>query len=292
MQQKQDLFNLLRKKPKSKKYEIVIKTGTASDRGRKRQHNEDSWLMQQMDTVSTDGKIHGIYMVADGVGGAAAGEIASRMAVEEVAKEYFTHNMEEPLEILRSAILAANKNINRHAAEKPQYRGMASTLTALVILNERALIAQIGDTRAYLIRDNVIQQLTIDQTVTGDLLAKGLITPEEVQNHPQRHVLLQALGGGGSPPEPVLSELALLPNDIFLLCSDGLYNLVNNEEIKSVALKTEPQLAAASLVNLANDRGGTDNITVIIIKNEKKLRSRSIFNLLSARLKKAFAVAT
>ena len=268
---------------------LVFSARAASDTGRKRKHNEDSWLIHEVDASPPEGKRKGIYMVADGVGGAAAGEIASHMAVQEAVRGYLADRSEDLAAVMRSVILLAHESINRKALEKPQYRGMASTLTALVLLDERALIAQVGDSRAYLIRDDAIQQLTYDQTVTSDLLAKGLITPGEVPNHPRRHMLLQALGGGGAAPEPALSELTILPNDLLLLCTDGLYNLVNDDEIMSIALKTDPQSASANLVNLANARGGTDNITVMIIKVKTKLSRWSISNLLSAMLRKAIA---
>ncbi len=208
-----------------------VRAVAVSDAGRRRRHNEDSWSITKSDEFGTLDKRGWLFQVADGVGGAAAGEVASKITVSEMARGYFTESTDGVVGALRSAISGAHEKILQTAGENKDYQGMASTLTALVLMDSKAYIAQVGDSRAYLIRNRMIQQLTSDQTVTCNLLNRGEITIAEAEHHPQRHILLQALGGGGSPPQPKIDEIEICPGDRLLLCTDGLYNLVSDEEI-------------------------------------------------------------
>lgn len=247
----------------------VVKAVAASDTGRKRKHNEDSWSITATGESVTMPERGQLFLVADGVGGAAAGEIASKTTVSEVARGYYSGINDGLVSGLRSAIRGAHETIVQTARENEEYQGMASTLTALLLTVKRGYIAQVGDSRAYLIRNEKIQQLTSDQTVSGDLLAKGKIGATEAKHHPQRHILLQSLGGGVTPPQPIIKEIDIYPGDRLVLCTDGLYNLVTDEEIKTAVLETDFQSAVDSLVKKANDRGGTDNITVVLIGIDK-----------------------
>ncbi|MEA4924003.1 MAG: Stp1/IreP family PP2C-type Ser/Thr phosphatase [Syntrophomonadaceae bacterium] len=240
--------------------------GAVTDIGVKRKNNEDSFIVHQSEPLSAGKTGHHIFIVADGIGGSAAGEVASNIAVKGVVNTYLSLKDLNPPEALRAAILDAHEQINAKALEFPEYSGMGSTLTALVLADNTAHIGQIGDSRAYLIRNNKIVQLTSDQTVTADLLVQGKITPAEAETHPQRHILSQAMGGGRRAPEPELASYKMRAEDIIILCSDGLYNLVNDDEIRKIASKNFPQDACRQLVDLANERGGYDNITVMVIK--------------------------
>lgn len=248
------------------KNKMRFQVGVASDTGKKRKNNEDSFIIHKADCPATNKIGHNLFIVADGMGGLAAGEVASKIAVEGVVRAYLNLPEMNPSEALRSAILAAHEQINLKAEEFPEFAGMGSTLTALVMADKTAYLAQIGDSRAYLLRDNQIMQLTIDQTVTADLVAKGMITPVEAETHSQRHILMQAMGGGRGEPEPDLMSHTVRNGDVLILCTDGLYNLVNDEEIAKIAIHNHPQTASEQLVQLANERGGTDNITAMVIK--------------------------
>lgn len=254
--------------------------GAASDTGKKRKNNEDSFLIHKADYSSQNKTGPSLFMVADGIGGSAAGEVASKIAVEGVMKTYRDFPAMNPLEALQSAIRDAHEKINAKALEFPEYSGMGSTLTVLVLADETVYIGQIGDSRAYLIRERKIAQLTADQTVTADLLAKGKITPAEAETHPQRHILIQAMGGGRKAPEPDLMSFAVKAGDTLVLCTDGLYNLVSDDEIKILAAQNNPQSSSEQLVNLANERGGNDNITVVIIKVTRFHRIRRLRRVL------------
>jgi len=240
--------------------------GAVSDTGKKRKNNEDSFLIYRADCSPANKTGHNLFLVADGVGGSAAGEVASNIAVNGVVRSYLDLLEMNPLEALGAAIQDAHEQINARANAFPEFTGMGSTLTALALVGNTAYIGQIGDSRAYLVRDHKIDQLTVDQTVTADLVAQGKITPEQAETHSQRHILIQAMGGGRRAPEPDLMSYEVKAGDILILCSDGLYNLVSDDEIKQLAAKNTPQSASEQLVNLANERGGFDNITVIVIK--------------------------
>ncbi|MDD4171921.1 MAG: Stp1/IreP family PP2C-type Ser/Thr phosphatase [Syntrophomonas sp.] len=240
--------------------------GAVSDTGKKRKNNEDNWVIHRADSSTANKTEPSLFIVADGIGGSAAGEVASKIAVEGVVKAYLDLPEMNPSAALRAAILDAHKQINTRAEEFPQFTGMGSTLTTLVLVGDIAYLGQIGDSRAYLVRDNNMVQLTEDQTVTADLVAQGKITPAEAKTHSQRHVLIQAMGGGRNAPEPDLMSYAVKAGDTLILCTDGLYNLVNDDEIRRIAVYNNPQSACEQMVQLANERGGTDNITVMVIK--------------------------
>ncbi len=247
-----------------------VQSGVASDTGQRRKNNEDSWLICEPEgelNLKTKGRL---YAVADGMGGSVAGEIASRLAVRELQKYYFAEvPSQPPQEALRKAFQAAYESIRRKAMAEPELTGMGTTLTAVALRDNIAYVAHVGDSRAYLIRDKEIIQLTRDHTVTASLVEKGEITPEQAKTHPQRHVLLQALGGRKQPTVELLT-VPVKPKDVFILCSDGLYNAVSDDEIKEIITSApDIQKAAGTLVALANQRGGRDNITVVVVKKVK-----------------------
>jgi protein phosphatase len=212
-------------------------------------------------------------MVADGMGGAAAGEIASEMAVEVVLQQMRRRWREgtsvEPsafVGTLKAATEVANSTIHHYAGDHPELRGMGTTATIAGLLGDTLYLAQVGDSRAYLVRDGVAIQITKDQSLMQKLIEAGEITVEEAELSDRRNIILQALG-----PEPQvkidLTHQRIQRDDVLVLCSDGLSGLVKPEQIaRAVTEESNPELAAERLVDLANASGGPDNITVVIAR--------------------------
>jgi protein phosphatase len=210
-------------------------------------------------------------MVADGMGGAAAGEIASSMAVDVVLGELRTTwvsggsgDAQAFANALVAATAAANERIHRYATEHPEFRGMGTTATVAGVLGDTLYIAQVGDSRAYLVRNGVARQLTKDQSLMQRLIEAGEITAEEAEVSERRNIILQALGPESTVKVDITHQ-QLRRGDTLVLCSDGLSGLVKDHEIAD-AVRRESNLTAASrhLIDLANERGGPDNITVVI----------------------------
>ena len=254
-----------------------------SDRGRARDHNEDCFLVADLSRGPvTPGEAPGahdvsergsLFVVADGMGGAAAGELASEMATrriyEHLARTWAADHQRSAQRFasrLKEAVDAANADINAHARAHPELRGMGTTATTAGVLGEHLYLTQVGDSRAYLIRGGHATQLTRDQSLLQKLVEAGDMTEEEAAKSDRKNIILQALG-----PDPkvkvVLTHQDLRRGDVLVLCSDGLSGQVRREEIAEVVTGS-PTLEAASerLVALANERGGPDNITVVIAR--------------------------
>lgn len=226
--------------------------------GLKRKTNEDNCgIYEELNLLA----------VADGMGGHVAGEVASRMALD-LMKEFLNSRKREffknPRELLGSSIAYANNEIYRQAQEDLRYHGMGTTITVAYITDFSAFIAHIGDSRAYLIRDDSISMITSDHSLVNELLKNGGITKEEAQSHPQRNVLTRAMGT--SPNINIdFYELKLQQGDTLLLCTDGLSNLVSPQEMKGLIKgKKDINDAADELVKLALERGGLDNISLVM----------------------------
>jgi serine/threonine protein phosphatase PrpC len=251
-----------------------------TDLGRTREHNEDTFLVADLSTGNASlhpevrrhqiGPRGSLFMVADGMGGAAAGELASAMAAdliyrhmatvwaadEDASPERFAFRMKEAVEL-------ANQQIYRYAREHPEVRGMGTTVTAAGVNGGDLYLAQIGDSRAYLIRNGEAIQLTKDQSLMQRLVDAGELTEEEAEQSERRNIILQALG-----PDPRvkvdLTRQTIRRGDTLIICSDGLSGLVRREEF-SAMVKQHPELPdlCGALIDLANERGGPDNITVV-----------------------------
>ena len=251
-----------------------------TDVGKMREHNEDAFVVADLTrgnaTLQPEVRSHVVgdrgtlFMVADGMGGAAAGEIASAMAIEAVLREVSNALTagDAPTEegfatAIKRATSAANAEIHMFAVEHPEFRGMGTTATVAGVLGDSVYLAQVGDSRAYLVRAGVAQQITKDQSLMQRLVEAGELTQEEAEQSERRNIILQALG-----PEPVikidLTSQQLRRGDVLVLCSDGLSGQVRTEEIARV-VSDEPDLMAACkrLIDRANEAGGPDNITVI-----------------------------
>ena len=227
-----------------------------TDPGRVRRRNEDSFVLDPP-----------MFAVADGMGGAQAGEVASRLAAAAF-REYHDADQLAPDERVQAIIHAANRRIYERARTDSDVSGMGTTVTAALLLGGKVTLGHVGDSRAYRIRDDELEQLTDDHSLVGDLMRSGRLTPEEAEAHPQRSVITRALG---TDPEVDIDMTAVdaRPGDLFLLCSDGLTTMVADEDILGI-LAAAPTLddAARELVRAANTGGGEDNVTVVLFRVE------------------------
>lgn len=262
---------------------IQVQVFGKTDLGQTRDHNEDTFIVADLSrdkaSLLPEVRQHGIgdrgslFMVADGMGGAAAGELASAMAADLVHSHLASAWVEDPDDTLeqfavrlREALDIANRRIHSYAGQRPEVKGMGTTATAAGVLGTSLIMAQVGDSRAYLIRNGDAVQVTKDQSLTQRLVDAGELTEEQAEVSERRNIILQALG-----PEPnVAVELTvqdLRENDVLVLCSDGLTGNVSGDEIaKVVVTHPDPADACSELISMANARGGPDNITVVIAR--------------------------
>ncbi|HEX5631767.1 MAG TPA: protein phosphatase 2C domain-containing protein [Gemmatimonadales bacterium] len=260
--------------------QVLVSVCGKTDLGRTRDHNEDTFLVADLSTRRAGlvpsvadhavGPLGSLFMVADGMGGAAAGELASSLAAkhifEHLAREWGEAEDHSPDRFalqLHDAVEHANELIHGYAQQHPDVRGMGTTVTAAGVLAGRLYLAQVGDSRAYLVRGGRAFQLTKDQSLTQRLVDAGELTEEEAAASARRNIILQALG-----PDPrvkvVLTTEPLRRGDMLLLCSDGLSNVVKREELaEHVATYEDLATLCSTLIELANERGGPDNITVV-----------------------------
>lgn len=253
--------------------DLRVVVAALSDKGRVRDRNEDAFLLYDLDKNErqvdsgnwTVGERGILLAVSDGMGGAAAGEVASAVSVEALLSELLEDDGPGGVgDRLRRVVHRASKRV-REEAKRPGRRGMGATLTTALFCGTIVHLAQIGDSRAYLLRDGRIRQVTHDQSYVQMLIDEGLMTPEEAERSPQKSVLLQAMGQPGDLRVD-LGRLAVQPGDRLLLCSDGLTNAIGDEQIASLAMSNERDVATScrELVNAANAAGGPDNITVVL----------------------------
>jgi serine/threonine protein phosphatase PrpC len=235
-----------------------------TDVGRVRPHNEDYvdyYIPPDSRQLARKGAI---YLVADGMGGHQAGEVASHDAVELVIGQYYSDTTHDVGTSLVRAFRAANQQIHAQAQSDPSKGGMGTTLVAAVVLGRKVYMANVGDSRAYLINKKGIAQITEDHSWVEEQVRAGLLTPEQAKRHPQRNLVTRALGSKPAV-EADLFEGEINAGDTLLLCSDGLTGRVEDHELMAIVREHPPQKAAQLLVDLANERGGNDNITVLIV---------------------------
>lgn len=251
--------------PQAVAHALPLQVALTTHEGRVRTRNEDDWATPDRAGVPAAArKARGeLLIVADGMGGQAAGEVASRMTAEGLIKRYYASN-EEPRAALRDAIRQTNTDICNAARSNSAQSGMGSTVVAVLFLPalNRALLAHVGDSRIYRMRGNQIEQMTGDHSWVAEKLRSREITPEEATDHSLRHVLTRAMGAESSV-QPEIRDVDLLPGDRYLLCSDGLSNMISPDEMRLELARGDMQDAANKLVALANERGGPDNITVL-----------------------------
>jgi serine/threonine protein phosphatase PrpC len=278
-----------------------------TDVGKQREQNEDSPFMR----ISEDGD-RGLFIVADGMGGYQAGEVASKLAVQKMsealksflvpvseqptvkltplsdqetitldaaqmadqaAKQRKTRKLPEtPLtknveEQLKAAIRQANKAILNYGEEQSSARGLGCTVTTALIQNELAFIANIGDSRTYLYRDSTLTPLTKDHSLVFRLVEAKQIEPDDIYSHPQRNLIYRSLGAGHKSVDPDVFHIPLRSGDSLLLCSDGLWEMVRNQDLlKILKENADAQKICDTLIDLANDNGGEDNITAVLVQ--------------------------
>jgi PPM family protein phosphatase len=249
----------------------VLEISSCTDPGMVRSHNEDS--------IAADAA-NGLVVLADGMGGYNAGEVASGMATTVIITEMRQilaaaepyqidprTNQQIASRLVREQVLKANSSIYQAAQSQPQYAGMGTTLVVTLFYDNRVLVAHLGDSRLYLLRDGKFRQVTRDHSLLQEQIDSGLITPEQAKNAQHKNLVTKALGIDPSV-EPEMHEYPTRPGDIYLLCSDGLCDMVDDEDISMTlqALGANLKLAAQQLVQMANDNGGRDNVSVILVR--------------------------
>jgi PPM family protein phosphatase len=235
--------------------------GRQSDQGRVRTSNEDSFV------ANGDS---GLFLVADGMGGHAAGEVASKVAAETVENVVLSSDPERnPGELLRFAAESANLRVYEKQRERAEYGGMGSTLTALLFRDGTYYVAQVGDSRAYLFREGVLNQITKDHSVVWHLFENGLLRKEDLCRHPQKNLITRSIGPH-SKVDVDLESGEIREKDVYILCSDGLTDVLSDEIISGILSGRDrtPQDLANSLVEAANAGGGPDNVTVVVVRLE------------------------
>jgi PPM family protein phosphatase len=237
---------------------VNVATGVKSDVGRVREGNEDSYLLEEP-----------LFVVADGMGGHLAGDVASSTAVEVIKNHADADPARDP-DSLAGLLRRANSAIWEKAQSDSSLRGMGTTCTLLMLEDDHAELAHVGDSRAYLFRGGELSQLTEDHTLVGRMVREGRLSEQEADNHPQRSIITRALGVDSEVKVDLLS-LDLMEGDRLLLCSDGLTSMIDTDKISGVlATESDPQAAADKLVELANEAGGEDNITVLVLDVTEK----------------------
>ncbi len=242
----------------------VVKFGAKTDLGRVRENNEDKFDFYEPEEPALLAARGCLYAVADGMGGHAAGQIASELALKTViASFYDSPNDDIPNSILE-AFSAANETIHNLALMIPERSGMGTTLTAAVMAEDRVYVGQVGDSRAYVIHNGAIRQVTQDHSWVAEQVRMGGMTEEEAELSPYRNIITRSIGTQATVEPDVFVELAEV-GDTWVLCSDGLTGHVDAAEILQIAQGRPPTEAARQLIELANSRGGRDNITVFIV---------------------------
>jgi len=232
-----------------------------TDIGNVRAENQDSFTVQTAPCSENGNSL--LAVVADGVGGGKAGNVASKIAVDAL-KDIYLESAGDPQVVMRRAIEAANALILERSGVDDLCRGMATTCTALMVKGDSVIVGHVGDSRAYRIRDGEISRLTEDQTLPRRLFREGLITEEEIELHPQGSILTNAVGTKKKIEVEIISS-ELRERDTFVLCSDGMYKYLNDEEIKGIVNKAGIEASPEQFVAAAKERGGDDNITVIVV---------------------------
>lgn len=282
--------------PSSLGTRLRVNAASCSDTGRVREQNEDAILLCEPADPITSAQLGWLYLLADGAGGHAAGEVASRLAVETIASAYYKQtaihpaverepqnqsliqhlhgplqDLDIPLQYLQQAFSAAHVHIREVATAREEYAGMITTCIAAVVKGTQLLVAHVGDSRAYLIHPSsgsvpAITRLTTDHSMVAELVRAGIISPQQMHTSSSRHIILRALGENKQAgPYPDIVTCIVQAGDRLVLCCDGLWSMLAEPQIASIVSKNTPQVACDELIRLANEAGGEDNISVIIL---------------------------
>ncbi|MTI67594.1 MAG: Stp1/IreP family PP2C-type Ser/Thr phosphatase [Firmicutes bacterium] len=242
-----------------------MKIGVSSDVGKIRDINQDSYFCSNIEALP-------LFAVADGMGGHNAGEIASSLAID-IIKKYLYDNKEDLInglittpKFINDSLNKANEAILAHSLNNEKCNGMGTTITMVYLTKEEIFVGHVGDSRAYLLREKSLKQLTHDHSLVAELVRNGSITEEEAINHPQKNIITRALGTDKDLKVDILSR-EIKEDDIIMLCTDGLTNMVSDKEITEIILKNKNiEKASKALTTTANRLGGSDNTTVMLIK--------------------------
>jgi len=244
--------------------ELQITFAQGTDVGVVRDHNED-WAMIEDPSDPAMQRKGRLFIVADGMGGYQAGEVASQLAGETVRREYYADPSADPTARLRNAVQAANGAVYRSAQGSTSHAGMGTTMVVTALIDNKAYIASVGDSRAYVVHQGVLSQITQDHSFVGEQIRAGILTKEQARVHPQRNVITRALGSQSTVQvDTFVGEL--LEGDVLVMCTDGLTGHVSDDHIRDGVTLRPPEQAVAQLIQMAKDDGGTDNITTIVLR--------------------------
>ena len=248
------------------KWDDVIVDAAATDTGMRRANNQDSHAMVRASTAERWEKRGHVYMVADGMGAHAVGELASKLAVDNIPHNYAKAKDGSPAEAVTKAYKEVGALIHGRATANRDFQGMGTTCSTLVMLPAGALIAHVGDSRVYRVRGSRIDQLSFDHSLVWELVRQKHLSPEQAEKTVPRNVITRSLGPDPTVEVDIEGPLPVEPGDVFLLCSDGLSGPVKDDELGVFAGNFHPEDACRYLIHLANLRGGHDNITVVILR--------------------------
>jgi len=246
-------------------WDDIIIDAAATDTGMRRSNNQDSHSIVRASTIETWKNRGHLFMVADGMGAHAVGELASKMACDNIPHNYNKTRTGNPSEAITKAYREVGALIHSRASANRDFQGMGTTCSTLLLLPDGALIAHVGDSRVYRIRNHRIDQLSFDHSLVWELVRRNHLTSEHANMAVPKNVITRSLGPDPSVEVDIEGPLAIEPNDAYLLCSDGLSGPINDPELGAFAANFHPQDACRYLINLANLRGGLDNITVVIL---------------------------
>ena len=233
---------------------------SATDIGQKRQMNQD-FIFTSEDPV---GNLPNLFVVADGMGGHNAGDFASRYGVSVLVESIKKDKNYNPVKILRSAIETANREVFRQSMEDESFSGMGSTMVVCTVAGDYAYVANVGDSRMYLACPG-LSQISQDHSLIAEMVRLGELSAEEGRNHPDKNIITRAIGTGEEIRIDFF-DIKLEPSNLIMLCSDGLTNMVSDEEIREILEGRAPEECAQALVDKANENGGEDNIAVIVVE--------------------------
>ncbi|NOX56215.1 MAG: serine/threonine-protein phosphatase, partial [Planctomycetes bacterium] len=247
-------------------WEQQVQYASLTDVGFRRRNNEDQYAVHLSPDRETWSRYGHLFVVADGMGGHAVGELASKIAIDTIPHIFFKHRARDAAEGLKAAIEAANAAIHGRGSQNFDFNRMGTTCAALVLTPNGAITGHVGDSRVYRIRGGRIDLLTQDHSLQWELERRGRLQPEHVILNEARHIITRSLGPEESVEVDLTGPHTIWPGDVFVLCSDGLTAHVSDEEIGILARELPPKEACRLLVHLANLRGGSDNITVIVAR--------------------------
>ncbi len=238
-----------------------MKTFSITDTGVTREMNQDYYFA----TDTSLGNLPNLFIVADGMGGHKAGDYASRHTIERVVASISRNSSDEPVTIIQEAISKANELLVAESNEDETKSGMGTTLVIATLVGDKLIVANVGDSRLYVISD-MVRQITRDHSLVDEMVRLGELNPSEARSHPDKNIITRAIGAQKNVKADFF-EVELAKDDYVLMCTDGLTNMVRDEEILDIVRSDkEPEAIAQKLVRMANDNGGRDNITVTIIK--------------------------